>query len=375
MLDHDRLLDLQRTLLEGEGQDGALERFLEKARHAFDANAAALFSPQPVGAQDVQFMSQGLAAEQLSSIAQWTHHDPWIKRRQALGLRMDIGLIAMGSSYLAPQELRRTEFYGECGRQAGVFHIGTAVIDDGTRPGGLPRVHFTLVRPEDRHDFDTDTTAKALQLLAPAVRASLLVRRNRAWQAESKAGVITALDAHPVPTFVLAADGEVLFANAAARELMRRTNWLTVAAGRLRRVFQLNAHALSAAFTSCAANGTARIGLWALDGQAIATGELLMTHSTDDRLRTLWPALSHVVSVAVDQPAQAEDRLLAVAQAYGLSKAEQAVLRLLRDGHPPDQVAIRLGVKVSTVRTHISQLLAKSGVHRVQDVLALCSRR
>jgi DNA-binding CsgD family transcriptional regulator len=57
------------------------------------------------------------------------------------------------------------------------------------------------------------------------------------------------------------------------------------------------------------------------------------------------------------------------AREHGLTMAETAVLRALCQGQAPAESARRLGVAVSTVRTHISSLRQKTGMRTIGDVV------
>lgn len=54
-----------------------------------------------------------------------------------------------------------------------------------------------------------------------------------------------------------------------------------------------------------------------------------------------------------------------------LTPREDAVLRYLGDGQTPDQIALRLGIARSTVRTHIEHMLVKLGAHGTREAVAL----
>jgi DNA-binding CsgD family transcriptional regulator len=60
-----------------------------------------------------------------------------------------------------------------------------------------------------------------------------------------------------------------------------------------------------------------------------------------------------------------------VTRLFGLSAAEARVLPLLLRGASPAQMAGALGVKVSTVRSQLSAIFAKTGTVRQQDLIRL----
>ncbi|MFN5048825.1 helix-turn-helix transcriptional regulator [Roseateles sp.] len=54
---------------------------------------------------------------------------------------------------------------------------------------------------------------------------------------------------------------------------------------------------------------------------------------------------------------------------YGLTPAETEVLKALSDGHEPASVAQQQGVAISTVRTQIQSIRAKSGTPSIRELL------
>jgi DNA-binding CsgD family transcriptional regulator len=54
---------------------------------------------------------------------------------------------------------------------------------------------------------------------------------------------------------------------------------------------------------------------------------------------------------------------------YGLTPAETEVLKALSDGHEPASVAQQQGVAISTVRTQIQSIRAKSGAPSIRELL------
>jgi DNA-binding NarL/FixJ family response regulator len=54
-----------------------------------------------------------------------------------------------------------------------------------------------------------------------------------------------------------------------------------------------------------------------------------------------------------------------------LSSREQEVLEMLALGRPPENIAQRMSISLSTVRTHTHNLYAKLDVHSRQELLQL----
>lgn len=92
------------------------------------------------------------------------------------------------------------------------------------------------------------------------------------------------------------------------------------------------------------------------DGDAPMQLSLRRVHGVlDERL-----SASEVFAVATVRPFDAGGLSL-LGRHYHLTPAEVRVARCLLAGSKPAQIAVELGVRVGTVRTHLSHLFAKTG--------------
>ena len=62
------------------------------------------------------------------------------------------------------------------------------------------------------------------------------------------------------------------------------------------------------------------------------------------------------------------------ARTYDLTRREEDVLRLLVEGRTAPQIAEELVVSPNTVKTHVSHIYAKLGVHTHQELIDLVRR-
>lgn len=109
--------------------------------------------------------------------------------------------------------------------------------------------------------------------------------------------------------------------------------------------------------------------------EAGLTGFVPPSESLDDVQGAIQNALrgelscpSHIVAALVQRFRQHANERRWRASIEGLTAREQQVLGLVEDGYANKEIAMLLGVEVSTVKTHVHQVLAKSAVHRRQDV-------
>lgn len=90
--------------------------------------------------------------------------------------------------------------------------------------------------------------------------------------------------------------------------------------------------------------------------------------------RDRWPRAEHLASDEVFGSAERRAAGAALAVQYELTPTEVLVLRLLAEGGNPRTIAVRLEVRVTTVRSHLRSLYAKTGMRRQADLVRLAPR-
>lgn len=272
----------------------------------------------------------------------------------------------------AREALLKTRYYHEWGKPRGLVDAMSVLIM--RNPDRLAEVGL------GRHEsvgVITDREVGLLRLLAPHLRRALTISDlldMKSIEAESLGGV---LDEMAVGVLLVADDGRILHANRAAETMLDRRNPVATSGGkigavdprgttRLRRVIALAADRE----TEIGASG---IGI-ALRGPSghLATAHVLPLARGDLRTR-LWPAAVAAVFVAADLRLPV-GRLDAFAEAFGLTAAETRVLDRLIRGESIDEASAALNVARTTLKTHLSRILAKTGTRGRPALMALVHR-
>ncbi|MCW6530220.1 LuxR C-terminal-related transcriptional regulator [Sphingomonas sp. MMSM20] len=97
----------------------------------------------------------------------------------------------------------------------------------------------------------------------------------------------------------------------------------------------------------------------------------LIARFLDDRSTPNTVATPHLMIFIADSEAQfgiPEDLFRSL---FGLTRAEAAVAALLAKGMSVDEAAGRLGVYVSTVRSHLRSIFSKTGAARQSELVHL----
>jgi DNA-binding CsgD family transcriptional regulator len=176
------------------------------------------------------------------------------------------------------------------------------------------------------------------------------------------------LGALPQPLLVLLPDRRLLFANASAEHLLDE-HLGQARSGHLMSIGQLDAPRLSELLALAAAGSSSRTGLWFTP--SLATGWLhaaplapAIAQASD------WPTPSVLLAVHLDQPALTQAaRIDALTRQCRLSAAERHVLLLLADGEAVEATSRHLGLCVSTVRSHVRNLLGKTQAPNLMQLL------
>jgi DNA-binding CsgD family transcriptional regulator/PAS domain-containing protein len=269
-------------------------------------------------------------------------------------------------------ELVESDFFKGWAGTLGYCDAITSVVLERDR-----RVGLVGVARHKSVGIATDREVALMRLLAPHLRRAVAIGDlldMRTLEADALRGAVDGLS---VGIGVVAADGAILHANAAARAMMAGEGPLRSDRGRLA------ARRADATAELLAAIGTAGRDDAALGGRGI--GVVLGSAA-----RAEAPAVAHVLpltggalrpglvpraaAAVFVTPAAAQSPLAAAARALGLTPAETRLLERLAGGATLAEAATALGIAETTAKAHLRSLFEKAGVHRQAELIALVAR-
>ena len=234
------------------------------------------------------------------------------------------------------------------------------------------RTVLTLQRSYGAKGFDS--VSKNLVLL---LRSQIeIAKRVESCLAQARAAshaLAAGLDRFAFAAFVLAADGEILHLNEAATALLARDRRFRVRHGRLRLSDRQAQHRLEIGLQRATAPDSrsalmrlAPAGQPGTEATELALAPLRAAHA----MASEWqrPLAFMVVGTP---PRDANGIAARVRLLYGLTEAEARVMAHLALGRSVEEIALAHEVRVSTVRTQLSSLFAKTGVNRQPDLVRL----
>lgn len=164
----------------------------------------------------------------------------------------------------------------------------------------------------------------------------------------------------PQPVLLIDQQRRLLASNSQARKLLQDGR-MQVHSHHLTALAQMGSLQLSQLLGQALEIGGANMGIWF--ERDMTTGWLHITPTTP--LATLAAGSVYreavLLTVHLDQPALTQSaRIDALARCCKLSPTERYVLMLLSDGQVVEAAARQLGVRISTVRSHVRSLLSKT---------------
>ncbi|MGM9483255.1 helix-turn-helix transcriptional regulator [Roseateles sp. NT4] len=176
------------------------------------------------------------------------------------------------------------------------------------------------------------------------------------------------LAALPQPMLVVRPDRRLLFSNRGVDGLLHDRR-VGVTAEHLMQIGQLDAARLESPLRLAQAGSTSYVGLWFTP--QISTGWLhIMPVPADLAASAGWPEDAVLLVIHLDQPALTQAaRIDALARHSRLSATERHVLMLLGDGMTVEVAATHLGLCMSTLRSHVRNLLGKTQASTLMQLL------
>lgn len=364
--------------------DGAADTLITSIYDA--ALDAALWPKVMRGINDyVRGCGASLVAEDRTSFAAQLHQDygsdpTWTKLYvekyvalnplPRLGMAFPINEVFTMYDLVPEAEFKTSPFFLEWVQPQGF--VDTAVVNlDKTATSFAALV----VRRSEQEGLFDDAARQRLARLAPHVRRAVLVGKTIEFHASRVSLLSETLSKLTAAAFLLATDGRVMFANDAAKRLLRGGQLLSDGNNRLAAI---NAKADSALRNSieAAARGDEALGT---RGLAIELSDdpderwlahvLPLTEGT--RLDAARP---HAAAVAVFVRKASLDLqwpLAAIGKLFGLTPMELKILQAVIDVGGAPAIAQKHGISEGTVRTHLKSIFAKTGAKRQVDLIKL----
>jgi DNA-binding CsgD family transcriptional regulator len=293
-------------------------------------------------------------------VAHFHKFDPWLRGIQAA----PEGRALIGCEYVDEPTLLKSEFYNDFARHYGLRRPISARLM--LAPNKFAIV--ALERPATGTLIESDEKPRMERLLPHVKRALQLRARNR--QIASRNDMrAAALDALAFGAVVCNGAGRVAFCNAAAEELARAGAGIVLGRkNRLGALVPAEGQALALLIHDAASGGAG--GALRLTGRDGSTAILVLVTPLPGNLRGELGGGHALVALRPthDSPAFTSALLGAL---FGLSPVQAAIALAVFDGGSPEEIAAKRGIAVSTLRSHLAEIFARTGTESQRDLIRL----
>ncbi len=366
--------DLYAAVLDGRGPLEALAPLA--ARLGATSHAVHEVREQEGRAdRSVSLSHNGLGAAALADYAaHWVREDPWV----ALRARMPVG-VHRPERLLPPGSTERSRIWQEWGRPNDAGRHGlTALLARG------PAGHTALVfhRRADAPPFD-DAEQGLVEALFPHLQRVFGAHARLAGGQDSAAIALRAgLDAIGDGVALVDPAGRVVFANASLRRMADQRDGIGLSAeGGIEIADVAARQALARAVHAAMAALDGRLGLLPTAGvlavPRASGGAPWMVRALPARdiaAPGAPPGFRGVVLVVTDQQKRQRPNAAVLGRLFGLTPAEAALAAALAAGRSPAEHAATRGIARDTVRSHLTQVMRKTGCRRQAELAALLAR-
>jgi DNA-binding CsgD family transcriptional regulator len=205
-------------------------------------------------------------------------------------------------------------------------------------------------------------------LVLPHLQRSVAISQLLDAQTLAVASFEAAFDVISTPIVIVGHDLRIINANCSAQQLLSKPQLAS-------KILSLPQPAANRALLAAVEQGAENESSMGRRGFGIpandAKGNPMVVHVLPLRAGDLRRQLMSKASAAIffATPATSpEAPQEALAALYDLTHAEAKVLTLVADGHSRSEIATRLGVGLSTIKTHLSHLNSKTGSARISDL-------
>ncbi len=267
--------------------------------------------------------------------------------------------------------MQRSRYYHEWLRPQGIIDaINLTVLRQRDRIGSL-----ALSRHQSAGAI-SDRDVAIVRLLAPHIRRAIAVSNVLGMQAMKVCTFEASLDLIGVGVVLVDARSVIIHANRAAHLMLAAGSPIRSDRGELRTCLPETSAALRAAIAKAAGNeaaiGGAGIGMPAPQARGDPAFIHVLPLTSGDVRPRIAPLASAALFITAKENSGAPPAE-AIAAVYDLSPAEIRVLKRLIAGRSPAEIADDLGSALPTVRTHLSNIFAKTGSTGQADLIRLAA--
>ena len=289
------------------------------------------------------------------------------------GAKQALGTAHLLSDLVPAEVFQHSEIWNDFGKRVGpgVFHCVGATVDVGPRKIGMVGIR----RPRDAIDF-TRNERDLLRGLLPHLQRALMLSQRLTAAERSAALTYEAMDALAVGLVIAAADGVVIFANAAARGLSAAGDGFALGNGqtgltaaRPSETSELRMLIRRAARTT-AGRGWAAGGVVRLSRPSLRRPYTVIVSPLPLRLGTEPAALVLVADPETHHHAPPDW----LCRLYGMTPAEARLALALVNGESPKTYAASLDRSMPTIRTQLQSIFVKTDTRGQTDLVRTLTR-
>lgn len=307
-----------------------------------------------------------LSARQQAWAEDWHRKDLWVERSVGYGMSR----IVTDEDLVKPEEQQQSGFYQEWLRYLGIHHMLGAIFPAADGAIGVLGIH----RAQEAGAYNASERRQAALLLPHLQRALRLGQRLASTSLVQETGV-QVLDCLDVGVLVVDGSCRVMYANAEAEAILRRSIEIAVAGGYLFIRDSVLQDGLRLLVRNAVHTAQGKV---ACPGAALAVPRdhhLPLAVEIAPLRRCLSPfGGQRPCALVFMRDPEAPIAVKRLQNLFGLTHTEGAVAAELASGHSLKEIATRLGIGMATVRSHLKNILAKTNTHRQAELVALLAR-
>ena len=281
------------------------------------------------------------------------------------------GRVMTGEDLIGRSDLRRTDFYRDFLQPRGLLHLLCGVVEQRDHAAYCVSVY----RADDQRPFDERKRAELKYLLD---HITISMQSHWRWQAaqELSQALLSVSDHDARPTLLVSANGETIYRNPAAEQLLAGRQGLQIEQSRLVASNNADRRLLADAIARLARPGNADSPAVLTMACTPPTPPMVVVVRAVGQVYTRQAGTRQgLVMVAVRGAQAAHDlSVCAFAQQYALTAAQARVSTHVVAGQSLAGISRTLNLSENTVRSHLKQIYQKTHTHGQMELVHLHAR-